>query len=185
MHVLKPSVGLNDSLQNSNPTQRITPVLVIVCRSSMLLVRSSKIGKKEQRFGLPQGGYEPSDGLLKRAAFREGNEELGLTEQLLDRSKPVVVIGECLNPVPQERRCTCVHKRLIYVAIPVWCTDWVKLNSENTKHEWVRSYGHLLARMGNTREESPVKFHAMHDVLDKVHSIGLLPWTHPSPHVIF
>lgn len=176
MHVLKPSIGLDEPVVNSDPLVRDSAALAIVCRKHLLLVKSAN-GRK---FGFPQGGVEATDATLKVAALREAREEVTLTDGCIDKSKPILVLGECLNPIPQDRNYGYGYKRLMYLAISVWSMSWVKLNSENTDFVWVRSYGHLLSQIGTASPEPSVKMLALHDAIDQMHDKGLLSWTYPA-----
>ncbi len=150
---------------------RPTIVIVVVCDNKVLFVKPAK----GDRWILPQGGISRSDFTLMGAALREGHQELGMQKELVLPTRRIV-LGECLNPIPSERGLGYTHKQLFFMLLPVRHRDWVKLNDENTRYDWVASRGHLMALWGKAAESMSVKLQATCEALRNVASVGLLSW---------
>lgn len=155
---------------------RLTVVLFVVYAGKVLFVKPSK-GK---HCILPQGGVSLSrDETLRHAAEREGEEELGLQRTCFAKDKSIFVLGEAINPLPPERESVVSEgmKHLIVLAIPVWYSDWVRLNGENKKFIWVDGQNVFLSLIRRMHDERPEKFWLTVNAVDDMGKRGVIPWS--------
>ncbi len=172
--VLQPArIGRCESLVDYHGFQgRPTAVGAFVySKEEVLLVRSSS----GDSWGFAQGGFQSSDKTIAGTVRREAFSEVGLREQHLLGFEEL--LGECLNPMPSDRDVGYTHKHLFVLAVPVKRTDWVTLNHENNKYEWVHSSGHLMLLIGPRAKTRPVKYQAILDTIDLMHERRLLNWS--------
>lgn len=154
--------------------QRPTVVLVLTEGNKVLLVQSSK-DPEAQTWIPPQGGIIGHDGTLIRAALREAEEELRLTEQAMYVHR-AHVLGEYHHRGPAERSHG-LPKHLFFVGIPLVSSSQIRLNTEeNRDYTWVRSHEELCTAMMNVATRRPGKFEATCCALDVAHRHGLISW---------
>ncbi len=126
---------------------------------------------------IPQGGIErPQDKTFLDAAYREGRQELNLEERHFKKGQEHILLGEFLNPIPIGRGISATFKHLFLMVVPVWYSDWVRLNRENQKFVWVGSEGALMTLIGKMRAERPVKFWGIVNAIDEMGKRGIIPW---------
>lgn len=157
---------------------RPTIVDALTDGTKLLFVGPTRAEKKKLIF--PQGRIElGQDDTFFDAAFREGSQELGLDWACFRRGGERVLLGECLNPVPWGRVSGCHNgcKHMFVMAIRVWYDGWVRLNSENRRHVWVKNSRELLALIGWMRHDRPVKFWMIINAVDDMAKRGILSWS--------
>ncbi len=158
---------------------RPTIQMMLVSGQHVMVVRSALASADDAPI-LPQGGIkQDKERTLMESLLREGGEELGFNESCFDY-RHRLVLGEFLNPIPDERRAKykgATHKHCIVVAASVRNRNWVRLNQENMDHIWVDSGEHLMSLIGQGAEKRPVKFHATCAAIRMAHAKGILPWS--------
>lgn len=165
----RPETLIRDVQFNGRPTIAI----VATYERDILFVKP----KEGEHCILPQGGIRPTvDETFTDAAYREGREELELERTCFKKGKEHTLLGEFLNPIPIKRGVREAFKHTFVMVVPVWHSDWVRLNRENKKFVWVGNSGALMTLIGKMREERPVKFWGIVNAIDDMAKRGIIPW---------